>query len=316
MERLEGIPFNRLDRIDEARLDRHDLAICGVRAYLAQIFEIGLFHADPHPGNIFALPGGRIGFTDFGRVGTVSAGVGDTVSGLLLGMVDRDADLVTDALMDISGEPSRIDVERLRREMSVLVGKYHGAELGQFRVGEVLNDMLDVFRTHQLGLPSDLMMLLATMAVLEGVGRELDPGFDLIEAARPYADRMIKQQFQPDQLGRQAARTMRRWIRTVSDLPSSVDRTLRRIAEGELRVAIRPQGYERLLDRAEEMVDRLAFAVLIAAFVIGFSTLLSVEGLPAWLQILLALGMVGAIGVSAWMFASLLLARWRSKGPD
>lgn len=313
LERLYGIPFNRLDLIDEAKLDRHGLAERGIRAYLSQIFELGVYHADPHPGNLFALPGDRIGFTDFGRVGRVLPGIGDVASDLLLGVVDRDADLAADALWQATVDPGMVDFEQLRLRLSVLIGKYYGVALGEFRVGEVLQDLLDLTREHRLRLPSELVMLLATMALLEGVGRDLDPSFDFIAVARPYAAGVARRDAAPDELTRKLVRTARRWLRTFTGLPSSVDRALRRIAEGELRIAVRPEGYERFLDRAEELADRLAFAVLIASFVIGFSTLLTVEWLARWIQVVLLLGMVAAVVVSAWMFASLLLARLRGR---
>lgn len=185
LDRVTGIPFNRLDLIDAAGFDRAVLAERGVRAYLKQVFEFGIFHADPHPGNIFAVDEGRIGFTDFGRVGIVTPGVGDAVSDILLAVVDRDADLATDALMSISQEPGFIDIEVLRREIEVLIGKYYGKTIGQVAIGELVEDLLGIVRDHRLGLASDFVMILATLAILEGVGREIDPSFDFVGVAEP-----------------------------------------------------------------------------------------------------------------------------------
>ncbi len=313
MDRLEGIPLNRLELVDEAGLDRAMLARRGVQAYLEMIFDIGAFHADPHPGNLFALPDGRVGFTDFGRVGEVGAGMHDAAVDILQGIVDQDADLATDALIEISREPGAIDAERLGREVSALIGKYSGRTLGQIRMGEMVEDLLDLVRVHKLCMPSDFVLMLATMAVLEGVGREIDPDFDFLEVARPYADRIMHEQLRPDNLARALLHTGRRLMRTVARLPSSVDRALRRVAEGEFRIAVRPEGYERLLMRGEELVDRLAFTVLIAAFVIGFSTLLTVQWLPGWAQVAATIGMFGAVAVAMWTFVSLFLARWRGR---
>lgn len=314
MERLEGIPFNRPDLIDEARIDRHDLAVRGVQAYLTQIFEIGVFHADPHPGNLFAMTQNRVGFTDFGRIGTVPQGLEDTTADLLLGIVDRDADLAADALLAVSMDGGQVDFEVLRQDISLLVGKYYGVELAAIRVGELLEDLLDLVRQHRLSLPPKLAVMMATLAVLEGVGHDLDPRFDFVEAVRPYAQRLQRRELAPEELARGALRASRRLVRAASELPSSVDRALRRVAGGEFRIAVRPEDYGQFLDRVEELADRLAFAVLVGAFVIGFSTLLSVEWLPTWLKGAMLVGMLGALGVSSWMFVSLLLARWRGRG--
>lgn len=312
LDRFQGVPFNRPEDLEAAGFDRSKLARVGVSAYFRQIFEVGVVHADPHPGNLLALPDGRVGFTDFGRVVSVTPAMRDAVSDLLLGIVDRDADLAAEAFVEMSFDPARLDVERLERELSVLIGKYHGATLGALPLGTLVEDMFGLVRSHELSLPSGFVMLMATLGVLEGVGREFDPGFDFVEVARPYARELWAEELRPAELGRKLLRTGRRLVRTAADLPSSVDRALRRIAEGEFHVGVRPEGYESFLARIEELVDRLAFSVLIAAFVIGSSTLLSMERLARWARALLTVGMVAAVGVAAWMFVSIYLARWRS----
>lgn len=313
LERLEGVPFNRPVLLDELGFNRHDLATRGVQAYLQQIFELGLFHADPHPGNLFALADGRIGFTDFGRVGTVPRGIRDAAADILLAVVDRDSDLAADALLSVSSDPGGIDFERLRREISVLIGKYHGTELGSLGAGELIEDLLDLTRRERLCLPSEFALMMGTLAVLEGVGRQLDPEFDFVEVARPFSDRLMRAQLRPDRIAGVALRSLRRMIRAGMEIPASTERALRRVAEGEFHIGVRPEGYQALLDRIEELADRVAFALLVAAFVIGFSTMLTVRWLPRWLDYAILVGMLMAIGVSTWMFVSLMTARIRGR---
>lgn len=312
LDRLVGIPFNRPEELRAAGHDRARLARLGVGAYFRQMFSAGIVHADPHPGNLLALRDGRVGFTDFGRVVNVTPGMRDAIADLLLGIVDRDADLAAEAFEEMSFEPGKLDIGRLERELSVMIGKYHGTTLGQLPIGALVEDMFDLVRTHELALPGEFVMLMTILATLEGVGREFDPGFDFIEVARPLARELYQEEFEPEEVGRELLRSGRRLVRVASDLPSSVDRALRRVADGEFSVGVRPERYEAFLARAEELVDRLAFALLIAAFVIGFSTLLSMERLARSIQVLLTVGMVGAVGVALWTFVSIYLARWRS----
>lgn len=314
LSRVNGIPFNRLSLIDEAGLDRQELAARGVRAYLTMIFRLGMYHADPHPGNLFALDDQRIGFTDFGRIGHVQPGVRDVAADLLMAIVDRDADLAADAIVEASYNPGLIDLSTLEREMSALIGKYYGTQIGQVRVGEMIEDLLELVRRQQLSLPSSLVMMLATMAVLEGVGRDLDPTFDFVRIAEPFVRELTREQYSPDELARRGTRTLRRLGRTVSSMPASVDHALRRVGEGEFHVNLRPEGYEAFVARVEELVDRLSFSLLIAAFVVGFSLLLTNESLPRWVEIIAMVGMLGAVGVSTWMFVSIYVSRWRGHG--
>jgi ubiquinone biosynthesis protein len=316
MDRVEGIPFNRLDLIDEAGLDRRELARRGVDAYLKQIFEHGVYHADPHPGNLFALTDGRIGFTDFGRVAALSGASRDAAIDLLLGFVYRDADLAAESLLEVAREPGRVRIGPLRSDLDRLLGKYHGRELSRIDITEFTMEVMSLVRHHRLGMPGDFGLLMSTMAVLDGVGAELDPEFDFVEQARPFTEEVASEQWSMGGIRKQFARFGRRFSRAATNLPLSADRAMRRLSEGEFRIAVRVSEYEPFVGRIEELVDRLAFAVLIAAFVVGFTLLLATEELAGWIHVLAGIGMIGASIVSIWMFASILLARRRGGGSD
>lgn len=311
MERVEGIPFNRLEAIDAAGLDRRQLALQGVDAYLRMIYEHGFYHADPHPGNLFALADGRIAFTDFGRVAALSSASRDAAIDLLVGFMERDADLAAEALLEVARDPGAVRVGPLRSDLDRLFGHYHGRELARIDITQFTVEVMTVVRAHRLGMPSDLGLLMSTLAVLDGVGRQLDPDFDFVTQARPFTERVVREQWRPSTLGTQFSRIGRRVMRLAGDLPLSVDRALRRASEGEFRVALRLSEYERFVERIEELADRLAFALLIAAFVVGFSTLLANEELAEWIHVIAAVGLIGAMLVSGWMFVSIILARHR-----
>lgn len=313
MDRVEGISFNRLDLIDQSGLDRQELARRGVDAYLRQIFEFGYYHADPHPGNLFALADGRIAFTDFGRVAALSAASRDAAIDLLLGFVYRDADLAAEALLEVSRDPGRVQIGPLRSDLDGLLGKYHGRELARIDIMEFTMEVMGIVRSHRLGMPNDFGLLMSTMAVLDGVGGQLDPDFDFVERARPFTERVAREQWTPSGLQRQFARLGRRMAKAATNLPLSTDRAMRRLSEGEFRIAVRVSEYESFVGRVEELVDRLAFAVLIAAFVIGFVVLLTTEEMPWWVHVMAGVGLIGASVVSVWMFASILLSRRKGR---
>lgn len=310
MDRIEGIPFNRLDAIDAAGLDRRTLARRGVEAYLDMIYEHAFYHADPHPGNLFALSGERIGFTDFGRAASLSSTSRSAAIDLLLGFVERDADLATEALLEVARDPGIVRIGPLRSDVERLFSHY-GPEPGHIDITQFTVSIMNIVREHRLGMPSDLGLLMSTLAVLDGVGRQLDPEFDFIAQARPFTERIVREQMRPQSFVGQFARVSRRMLRLAGDLPLSLDRALRRASEGEFRVAVRVSEYENVVGRVEELVDRLAFALLIAAFVVGFSTLLANEELAQWIHIMSAVGLIGATLVSGWMFVSIILARHR-----
>lgn len=293
-------------------MDRSMLAKRGIDCFLKQMFEIGFFHADPHPGNYLALPDGRVGFTDFGRVGSISEESRDRFVDLVWGAVNRDPRTATDTLVAMSGNPE-VDEVILHREVARLIGKYHGLELGGIDFGELMSETLGLIRGHKLGVPSDFALLISTLGVLEGVGTMLDPSFDFASAAKPFADRVVQQRLQPEAMWRKASGTFRHTLRVLEMLPDATERVLRRVSRGEIRMAVRPVGYEKLLSDLHELVNRLAFALIVAALVIGFSTLLSVSGAPGWSRSVGEVGLILAFAVSIWFFVSIVLSRNRRK---
>jgi ubiquinone biosynthesis protein len=312
LDRVVGVRMNRLEELDEAGLDRALLAKRGIRCYLRQMFELGFFHADAHPGNFFALSDARVGFTDFGRVGRISDESRDRFVDLVWAAVNKDPGLATDTLMAV-GENPEVDEIVLRREVGRLINKYHGRELERIEFGELSGETLGLIRNFSLGVPSDFALLLGTLVVLEGVGRMLDPSFDFAEVAKPYADRVVADRMRPEALFSRGKRTLAHALRVLEQLPDASDRALRRLSRGEVRLSVRPTGYEELLSQLHELVNRLAFALIVSALVIGFSSLLSVTGVPRWVQVVGQVGLVAAFAVSFWFFGSIILAHYRGK---
>lgn len=312
LDRIVGVRLNRLDELAAAGLDRAELAERGIRCYLHQMFELGFFHADAHPGNFIALMDGRIGFTDFGRVGRISESSRNRFIDLIWAAMNKDSQLAADTLVAVSGNPD-IDEMELQREVGRLIGKYHGLELGGIEFGELLTETLGLIRGHRLGVPSDFALLIGTLGTLEGVGAMLDPSFDFASVAKPFADEVVRNRMRPEVLLGNAARSWRHTVRVLETMPDSLDRLMRRLSRGEMKVSIRPTGFEPLLAELNELVNRLAFAVIVAALVIGFSSILSRNEAPEWVQTAGRIGLAAAFVVSFWFFGSIIRAHYRGR---
>jgi len=313
LERFKGVPMNRPDLLDEAGMDRTELARRGIYCYLEQIFTHGFYHADPHPGNLFALADGRVAFTDFGRAGTISALGRDQLADLFLAIVDNDTTLAVDTLLAGAGSPGDIDVDELTRDMSRLLTKYYNKSLSEIRIGDLISETLGLVRGHNLLLNSELALLLTTLVVLEGLGRMLDPGFDFIAVTTPFARRITLERMSPQSVARSLSVALRRGGKLLAELPDSVLRVMRRAGTGEFRVAVHPTGFEPLLKRFEEATNRVSFALVVSAFVIGLSLLLSRTPLPEWFVWVARVFWAGALGVGSWFFLSSYAARYRRK---
>jgi ubiquinone biosynthesis protein len=310
-ERLFGLPFNKPEQLSEAGLDRPELAKIGIYCYLEQIFVNGFYHADPHPGNLFALDDGRVGFTDFGRCGTISKVGREQLADLFMAIIDDDSGLAVDTLLNAAGNPGDIDVAELERDVSRLITKYYNKSLNQIRIGDLIGEVLDLVRDHHLMLSSELAMLLTTLVVLEGLGRLLDPTFDFVAVTSPFARKITTARMSPAALSRAFSQSLRRLVRVGQELPESLTRLLRRAGQGEFRVAVHPTGFDPIMKRFEEATNRLAFALVVAAFVIGLSFMLSKTEMPPGFIWVARVFWAGAMVVGSWFFISILRAHYR-----
>jgi len=312
LDLIDGVRMNRMDELDAAGFDRVLLAKRGIECYMRQIFEMGFFHADPHPGNYLAIEGNRVAFTDFGRVGSLSDESRERFTDLLWAAVNRDAELATDTFLAMASN-QKIDEPALQKEVTRLIGKYHGRELGLIDPAELFGEVLGLIRDHRLGVSSDFALAIATLGLLEGVGTMLDPEFDFAQVAAPVTERIIRERSHPEELLQRFVRGWRRSGRVLESMPGTIDRLMRRLSRGDLRVSVAPRDYEDLVDSLHELVNRLAFAIIVAALVIGFSTLIGAEIAPLWMRTVGEIGMFLAFGVSLWFFWSIIWTHYRGR---
>lgn len=310
-DRVVGMPGDALDQLTpEAGFDRSELARRGARAVLKMIVEDGFFHADPHPGNVFYLPGNRIAFIDFGMIGHLTERRRTELLQLLLGLVERQPDAVADVLLDWTGDDHGINLSQLEGEIEAFVDQYHSTPLAQLSLGQMLSDVTAILREHHLGLPSDLALLIKAFISLEGMGRALDPGFHMATEATPLLRQVMRARYQPQAIAARGWHTLRRVLALAGQLPHDVSRLLRNARRGHLHVGIELAHLKRVGDQLDRAANRLAMALVISALIIGSSIVMTVKGGPTLFG-LPAFGFVGFMGAMAgglW----LVRAIWRS----
>ena len=312
---VDGIPGHELARVDREGLDRQMLAQRGAKAVLKQIVEDGLFHADPHPGNVFYLPGNRIAFIDFGMVGRLSVRRREELLQLLLGLVERNPQAVADVLLDWTGDDHGVHLGTLETEIEAFVDQYHGAPLAELNLGQMLADVTTILREHHLGLPSDLALLIKAFITLEGMGRGLDPAFHMTTEALPLLRQVVRARYQPKALAARTWQTLRRTLAVAEQLPHDLSRLLRNARRGRVHVGIDVAHLKRVGDQIDRAANRLTMALVIAALIIGSSIVMTVQGGPT----LFGLPAFGFLGFASAFVGGLWLVRaiWRSsKGKD
>jgi len=313
---VEGIAGSRIEIEGPQGVDVERMVREGVDCYFRQFLDLGFYHADPHAGNLFSMPDGRVGFVDFGRCASISRHNRDSVFELLLAILDDDAVDATEALVAIAMVEPSLDIHALQDDMRRMLSLHRQGQTRPDALRQVVNELLALTRHHRLALPGEIIVFITTIGILEGVARQLDPHFNLLESARPFTERYLLRSYGPRSWPRGFGRAIRRYRRLFDEFPVGVTRALRRASEGEFRLAVRPEHYEELVRGLEEVANRLAFALLLAAFVLAFAYI-SVRGdLPDWIQwlagIVLALAALAAIALLASLLWS-MLRRVRSR---
>ena len=312
-EFIEGIPGRNLAAADHAGLDRKILARRGARAVLKMIVEDGFFHADPHQGNVFYLPGNRMAFIDFGMVGRLNEGRRDQMIQLMLGMVRREPARVAEVMLDWSGDVS-VDEDSLILEIQAFVDQYYGIPLKQLSLGAMLTDLVAILREYRIALPSDLALLIKAFITLDGMGRELDPDFDMAGEAMPMLEKSVRARYKPAALFKRGWRSVGEILSMISDIPHDLSRLLRAARRGRLQIHIDVPHLKHVGNQIDGAANRLVVGIVVAAIIIGSSIVMTVPGGPTLLG-LPVFGLLGYLGAAAggvW----LLLSIWKSNRAD
>ena len=180
MDWIEGIPLSSPGRLEEVGANRAGLARAILQAYGAMIFQADRFHADPHPGNLIAIEGGRLGLVDFGEVGSVTSAERAALFGMVTAVLGRDGEALAGAVLSVSRTTRPVDRTEFGLQLATLLEPVADASLKDARLGEVLSRLLHLLRTYGLVLPSDLAILIKTLIVCEATTNELDPTMSML----------------------------------------------------------------------------------------------------------------------------------------
>ena len=311
-EHVEGIPATDPAAVDAAGLDRKLLAARGVDAFLKMILIDGFFHADPHPGNVFYLPGERIVVIDFGMVGRLSPQRRRQVVDLIAGLARMAEEPMLEVLLDWAGD-AHVDEAKLAADVNELVFDFEGVPLRDIRIGTAIRQFAAIVRTHSIVLPADLSLMFKTLITLEGLGRQYDPDFHIVQHLSPLVRRALAERYQPKELVRRGRGALDEFFNVAASVPRDLARLLREARRGKARVDLdlkRLDSFGRQLDRT---LDRVTMGIMTASLVIGSAIVLSVDGGPE----LFGVPLLPALGLAGYLVAFLnsvwiVYGMWRS----
>jgi len=311
-EYVAGIRGTDLPAITAANLDRKVLAARGCDAVLKMILVDGFFHADPHPGNVLYLAGNRLALIDFGMVGRLTALRRGQIVDLLAGIVGQDDQAMLEVLLDWTGEHG-VDEARLASDVAELAFDFADTQLKDVRIGALLQRVAALLREHAILLPADLTLMFKALISLEGLGRQYDPEFRLVDRVRPFLDRALSERYQPVVALRRSQATLANAFGLLTTVPRDLARLVKDARHGRMRVDLDLKRLDSFGERLHNTIDRMTIGIMTASLVIGSSIVMTVGGGPALfgIPVLTLLGLVGyliAFFNSLWI----IFAIWRS----
>jgi ubiquinone biosynthesis protein len=311
-EHVEGIPGTDLAAVKAAGLDPKLLAARGAEAILRMILVDGFFHADPHPGNVFYLPGNRLVIIDVGMVGRLSPMRRNQVIDLLAGIARMEEGAMIDVLLDWAGD-AYVDEAKLTADVNELVFDYEGVPLKDIRIGQLLKAFAAIIREHSIVMPSDLTLMFKALITMEGLGRQYDPDFHVIDHLTPMLRQAIAERYRPTGMLRRGRSTVGQFFDLVSSVPRDLARLLRDARRGKTRIDLDLKRLDTFGKQLDRTIDRATMGIMTASLVIGSAIVMTVqEGPSVWgIPVLTVLGFLGylvAFFNSLWV----IIGIWRS----
>lgn len=297
LEYVPGIKISHYEALEAAGIDRKLIARQGAEAYLQQLLNDGFFHADPHPGNIAVSPEGSLIFYDFGMMGQIKTGIREQLMKTLFGIAQKDAQQVVDSLVALGALVPTDDMGPVRRSVQYMLDHFMDKPFENQSVAAISDDLYEIAYDQPFRFPATFTFVMRAFSTLEGVGKGLDPEFNFMEVAKPFAMDLMTNGNGVDgnsflnELSRQAAQVGS----TAFGLPRRLEDTLEKLERGDIRVRVRSIETERLLRRQSNLQLGTNYAIIISAFTLS-ATLLFVNHY-IWLAIIAA-AIAVAVGIA------------------
>lgn len=273
LERINGIRIDDISGIEGMGLDRRELAKNGVDAYFKMVLEDGFFHADPHPGNIFAMPTGQIGFMDFGIVGRVTDEMKETMANTFLALINKDFDRLIDQYIEVGLVTEEADLiafrEGFKSDLVYFLEPLYGLTLKEINFSEYMDTVMHLAMKYNMKIPSDLLLVNKTMMILENIGKKLDPDFDFIAAAEPYASKLVREKLSPSRIFEKTKKSIEEIGDFVVVFPRQMKQIIRKVLKGDIHLKLTHIGLEKLTRDMDKASNRISFSLIVSSFLLG-----------------------------------------------
>ena len=290
MEFIKGFKITDKEKIEKCGFFPSEVARVGLDLYIQQVLKYGFFHADPHPGNIFMTPEGKIVFIDFGAMGTLYPQDKELLENLLLHFIQKDVKKAIETIKELAVKYNVPDERQLERELTEIVYLVDGNALSEISIGDIFEKVRVILNKNQVILPEDIYLLVKGVGQIEGIGRHLDPSLDIMKTLEPYAKRILRERMNSKYIFEKGTKKITQVSESWLSLPEDLRNISQKILNGELKHKHEVTGFKELL----KILDRLVVAIIIASLLVA-SSIVVLSGIPPKINEIPVLGFLGYV---------------------
>ena len=261
------------------------VAARGARIFMKQAFEFGVFHGDPHPGNIRICRDGTICLLDYGMIGMLDEKTREQLIDLLVAISRQDVDKAIKLVLQIGESHGEIDRTLLQVDMRDFIANYYGIPLERMNVGRLLSDFVGILSNHGIRCPGSLMLLIRVLVTLEGVGRQLDPEFNLARHLQPFVERLVRDRYCPQRVAQQLLDESKKLIELAHEMPGYLNQMMKKVSENDVRIQLEHRNLDHFILEMERSSNRLVVGMVVAGLIVASALILAGKVSSVWISV-------------------------------
>jgi ubiquinone biosynthesis protein len=307
-EYIEGIKVSKVEVLCQSGYDCPLITVRGADVLLRQIFTFGFFHADPHPGNIFVLPGNVICLLDFGMMGAVDRATREIFVSLVDSIIRKDEPRTAQLLLRLTEWDEEPDGVQLEKDVADFIARHLYRPLKEIQLAKMLQHLLEMATRHRMRIPPDIFLMIKALTQVEGVARCLDPEFDMISRAAPFIREVRLARLTPGRLAGDAVRLVEQSYEFLSDFPKDLLELSRSLRQKKLSFNLILKDLDKMLATHDQISNRISFAIIIASLIIG-SALIVISNMPPLLFGISVIGLAGFLAagfLGIWLLVAII----------
>ncbi|MDA8429404.1 MAG: 2-polyprenylphenol 6-hydroxylase [Geobacteraceae bacterium] len=308
MEYIAGVKVSETEKLLEQGLDGKLIARRGADSFLTMVLNHGFFHGDLHPGNVLILPNNVICLLDYGIVGRLDESLKTFLTDILSAIVNRDMDEVVSLLLFAGDISDSLDIRALKRDLFNFIDGYYEIPLKDIEVGRMLMEFIEIITLYNIRIPPDLLLLAKALVLIEGMGRALDPAFNMVEHLRPFIEKAIRQKFSPLHVSREINQILFSYLNLARNIPRDLKEIINRINRNKFKIDLEHRGLDKFTADFDRSANRLSTSMILAAMIIGSSIIMQTDKGPKMMgfPVLAFMGYTVAGIVGLWLVYAII----------